>query len=101
VEAKAIFKHEELKKRLLEQYEKSLDELLNNLPTPEEVTLNDLEKATGKRGAAVTQATLHGVSLAKELQTEGEIHCARCGGRSQKRGKPGKRVINFARRNPT
>ena len=87
-------KHEDLKKRLLANYEKSLDKMLNGLPAPENLRLSDLERATGEVGAELMQDILQNLASEEQIEREKQVSCPDCGSKSYRRGKRRKQVIS-------
>lgn len=85
---------EDLKKKLMAQYEQLLDEMLTDLPRVGEATLSDLERATGDFGAELVQNTLQSLVSHESAVEEQAVRCPDCGGKSHKRGKKSKQVIS-------
>lgn len=85
---------EKLKKRLLEDYEKLLDNMLEDLPPVGEATLTDLERATGKFGANLVQKTLQDLASEDAKAEKKAVVCPDCGSKAHKRGKKPKQIIS-------
>jgi DNA-directed RNA polymerase subunit RPC12/RpoP len=85
---------EDLKRSLLVDYEKFLDQMLEDLPSVGEGSLSDLERATGDLGAKLVQSTLQSLVNKETEAEEKEVQCPDCGGKSHKRGKKAKQVIS-------
>lgn len=84
---------EKLEQELLEHAQKALQKLLDELPEASEITLSDMEKATGNMGQAIMQQTLQRLVEVKQQPLANEVICERCQKRMSRRGKRQKRIV--------
>ena len=80
---------EKLEQELLEQAQKAIQKLLDELPEASEITLSDMEKATGNMGQAIMQRLVE----VKQQPLPNQVICERCQKRMSRRGKRQKRVV--------
>jgi len=85
--------HERLKQELLEQAQQAIEKLLNELPEANEITLGDMEQATGDMGQAIMQQTLQSLVKEKHQALPDEVLCEHCHKRMLRRGNRKKRVV--------
>lgn len=85
-------KREELEQELVEQAQKAIKKMLDELPADNEISLGDMEQATGVMGRSIMNQSLQ--KLVQEKQAEGKavVHCLACGEKMHSRGKRKKRV---------
>jgi len=88
-------KREELEQRLLEQAQQAIRKLLDELPEVTDLTLSDMEKATGVMGQAIMQASLQHLIETHQAPSPAELQCRHCRKRLSRRGKRKKRVVTL------
>lgn len=88
-------KREELEQELLGQAQKAIRKLLDELPEASEITLSEMEKATGVMGQAIMQQTLQSLVEMKQEPTSNEVRCESCNERMSRRGKRKKRMVTI------
>lgn len=86
-------KREKVEQELLEQAQKAIQKLLDELAEDSEISLSDMEKATGSMGQAIMQQTLQRLVEVKQQPLPNEVICERCQKRMSRRGKRQKRVV--------
>lgn len=84
---------EELEQQLLEQAQQAIRKLLDALPESDEITLSDMEKATGVMGQAIMQQSLQRLVEVKQQARTNEVRCQHCQTRMSRRGKRHKRIV--------
>jgi hypothetical protein len=84
---------EELEQQLLEQAQPVIRKLLDELPESSEITLSDMEKATGAMGQAMMQPSLQRWVETKPPPPPAEIRCENCHERLSRRGKRKKPIV--------
>ncbi|MCI0553881.1 MAG: hypothetical protein L0287_23270 [Anaerolineae bacterium] len=83
---------EKLEQELLEQAQKAIKKMLDELPETGEITLSDLEEATGVMGRSIMNQSLQKLAQEKQPEQAEEIQCKACGEKLYRRGKRKKRV---------
>jgi YgiT-type zinc finger domain-containing protein len=86
---------EKLEQELVEQAQKAIRELLDQLPNDNQVTLSDLEQARGEMGATMMRQTLQSLSEGVETKPSGSIGCPNCGQPMYRRGKRVRKVVTM------
>jgi len=84
---------EELEQRLVEQAQQAIGKLLDELSEIEEVTLRDMEQATGVMGQTIMQQTIQRLVERQAQPTSEDMRCEECSQRMFRRGKRKKRVV--------
>lgn len=84
---------EDLEKQLLEQAQQAIRKMLDELPEASEITLSDMEIATGGMGQTIMQQTLQALVEAKQQPLADEVRCQVCHKRLSRRGKRKKRLV--------
>ena len=85
--------HEELAQELIDRAVQGIYQMLEALPNVDEITLSDLEQATGKMGQAIMQHTLQTLVNEKQPPPPEQMRCQKCGGHQHRRGRRSKRVV--------
>jgi hypothetical protein len=88
-------KREALEQELLGQAQKAIRKLLDELPEASEITLSEMEKATGVMGQAIMQQTLQSLVEMKPQPTSNQVRCESCNERMSRRGKRKKRRVTI------
>jgi hypothetical protein len=88
-------KREALEQELLEQAQAAIRKLLDELPEASEITLSDMEKATGEMGQTITQQTLQRLVESWQQPLSDTVACPSCGERMYRRGKRKRRVVTI------
>jgi len=83
---------EKLEQELLEKAQKAIKKMLDELPEVDEITLSDMEEATGVMGRSIMQQSLQKPTQEKQPKQAEIVHCQACGEKMQRRGKRKKRV---------
>jgi Zn finger protein HypA/HybF involved in hydrogenase expression len=86
-------KREELEQRLVEQAQQAIGKLLDALPETSEISLSDMEQATGVMGQTIMQQTMQRLVERQAQPTSEDIRCEGCGQRMSRRGERKKRVV--------
>ena len=86
-------KREELEQELFEEAQQAIRKLLDELPGASEITLSDMEKATGEMGQTITQQTLQRLAESQQQPSSDVVPCPTCGERMYRRGKRKRRVV--------
>jgi len=84
---------ERLEQELREQTQAAIRKLLDELPDANEITLSDMEKATGVMGETIMQQTLQSLVETQRQPSPAEVRCGTCGERMYRRGKRKRRVV--------
>jgi phage terminase large subunit GpA-like protein len=82
--------NEELKKRLLAEYEQVLDELLAKRKPEEEITLSEIEELVLDAREAMSAELLAALTEVREWE---QPSCPHCGGKTQYKGQRSKQVV--------
>ena len=82
---------EKLEQELLEQAQKAIKKMLDELPEVRDITLSDMEQATGVMGRRIMNQSLQKLSQEKQPDIE-VLPCQACGEKVHCRGKRKKRV---------
>lgn len=83
---------EELEQALLEQAQKAIKKMLDDLPEARDIRLSDMEQATGVMGRSIMQQSLQQLAQAKQPEPVKAVPCQACGEPMYRRGKRKKRV---------
>jgi len=83
---------EQLEQELVEQAQQAIKKMLDELPEASEITLSDMEQATGVMGKAMMNQSLQRLAHDKQTIPVKELKCKACGGKMYRRGKRKKRV---------
>jgi len=84
---------QEIEQKLVEQAQEAIRKMLAGLPESSEITLKDMEAATGVLGQRLMQASLQGLVETEQVVTRGEQYCEHCQARLSRRVKRKKRVV--------
>jgi len=84
---------ETLEQKLLEQAQQVVRKLLDDLPEASDITLSDMERATGMMGQAMMQQTMQQLVESKQQATMTDMHCEGCDERMSRRGKRRRRIV--------
>ncbi len=82
----------ELEQELLEQAQQAIKQMLDELPEASEITLSDMEQATGVMGKAIMNQSLQRLAHENQAVPSNEANCKACGTKMYRRGKRKKRV---------
>lgn len=82
--------NEELKKRLLAEYEQVLDELLAKRKAEDEITLSEIEELVLEAREEMSTDLLAVLTEVKEWE---QPKCPHCGGKTQYKGQRSKQVV--------
>lgn len=85
-------KREKLEQELVEQAQKAIKKMLDELPESQDITLSDMEAATGVMGRSLMQKSLQKLVQEKQAEQAKVVHCQACGEKMHRRGKRKKRV---------
>ncbi len=88
-------KREQLEQELVQQAHKAIQKLLDELPEASEITLSDMEKATGNRGQAIRQQTLQSLVEMKQQPLASEVMGESGKKGRSRRGKRHKRLVTL------
>lgn len=83
---------EKLEQELLEQAQKAIKKMLDELPEATDITLSDMEEATGVMGRSIMNQSLQKLAQEKQVVPSKELNCPACGEKMYRRGKRKKRV---------
>lgn len=83
---------EKLEQILLEQAQKAIKKMLDALPESDDITLSDMEQATGVMGHSIMNQSLQKLAQEKQPDQVDPIDCQACGEKLYRRGKRKKRV---------
>lgn len=81
-----------LEQELLEQAQKAIKKMLDELPQARDITLSDMEQATGVMGHSIMKQSLQKLAQEKQPEPVEPVHCKGCGEKLYRRGKRKKRV---------
>ena len=87
-----LTKREKLEQELLEQAQKAIKEMLDELPEGSEITLSDMEQATGSMGRSIMNQSMQKLAQANQTEANERVACPMCGEKMHSRGKRKKRV---------
>ena len=76
-------KREKLEQELLEQAQKAIKKMLDELPEANEITLSDMEEATGVMGRSIMQQSLQKLAQEKQPEQNEVVCCQACGEKMQ------------------
>ena len=85
-------KREKLEQELLEQAQKAIKKMLDELPEDSDISLSDMEHATGVMGRSIMNQSLQKLAQGKQAEAQETVHCPACGEKMHSRGKRKKRV---------
>lgn len=85
----------ELEQKLVEQAQQAIRKLLDELPAARDITLSDMEKATGVMGQAIMQQTLQHLVETRQHPASDDLRCEGCHERLFRRGKRKKRIVTL------
>jgi uncharacterized protein with PIN domain len=80
---------EKLEQELLE---KAIKKMLDELPEVDDITLSDLEEATGVMGHSIMKQSLQKLAQEKQPEQVEAVYCKSCGEKLYRRGRRKKRV---------
>lgn len=85
-------KREKLEQELLEQAQKAIKKMLDELPEDSNISLSDMEQATGVMGRQIMNQSLQKLTHEKQSEPVEPVNCPACGEKMHSRGKRKKRV---------
>lgn len=85
--------NEELKKRLLAEYERVLDELLAKRKPEDEITLSEIEELVLEAREEMSEGLLAALTEMREWEPP---RCSHCGGKAQYKGQRRKQVVTLS-----
>lgn len=83
---------EKLEQELLGQAQKAIKKMLDELPEARDITLSDMEEATGVMGHSIMNQSLQKLAQEKQPEQAEAVHCKACAEKLYRRGKRKKRV---------
>jgi len=83
---------EKLERELLEHAQKAIKKMLDELPEANDITLSDMEQATGVMGKMIMHQSLQKLAQEKQVVPPKAMNCKGCGEKMYRRGKRKKRV---------
>jgi len=84
---------ETLEQKLLEQAQQVVGKLLDDLPASSDITLSDMERATGMMGQAMMQQTMQQLVESQQQAPVDDLRCESCHERLSRRGKRKRRIV--------
>jgi hypothetical protein len=88
---------EELRARLLAEAGKAIDKVLAERPGADKMTLRDMERLAVQAGTAFSAEIQQALGdEGSQAHSQGDVSCPECGGRMQRRGQQGRRVVTDA-----
>lgn len=85
-------KREKLEQELLEQAQEAIKKMLDELPEDSDISLSDMEHATGVMGRRIMNQSLQKLAQEKQKEANETVDCLACGEKMHSRGKRKKRV---------
>jgi hypothetical protein len=85
-------KREELEQELLQEAQKAIKKMLDELPETHDITLSDMEEATGVMGQSIMKNSLQKLAQEKQPERVKSVTCQACSTKMYRRGKRKKRV---------
>lgn len=85
-------KREKLEQELLDQAQKAIQKMLDDLPEDSDISLSDMEQATGIMGRHIMNQSLQKLAQSKQAEVNETVPCPACGEKMHSRGKRKKRV---------
>jgi DNA mismatch repair protein MutH len=86
-------KRERLEQKILEQAQQVVRKMLDELPESSEITLSDMESATGRMGQALMQQTMQQLVESQQQASVDDLGCESCQVRMSRRGKRKRRMV--------
>ncbi len=86
---------DKIEQEFLEQAQKSIKKLLDELPQTGRISLSDMERVTGRMGQDMMQHALQSLAHIEQPPTPEEIGCKNCNRRMSSRGKRKKKVVTL------
>jgi L-fucose isomerase-like protein len=83
---------EKLEQELVEEAQKAIKKMLDELPETCDITLSDMEAATGVMGRSIMNKSLQKLAQEKQPEQPEPVQCRGCGEQMYRRGKRKKRV---------
>lgn len=83
---------EKLEQELVEQAQQVIKKMLHDLPEAHEITLSDMEQATGVMGKTIMNQSLQKLAQVNQAPPPQEVNCKACGSKMYRRGKRKKRI---------
>ena len=83
---------EELEQDLVEQAQQAIKKMLDELPEAHEITLSDMEQATGVMGKKIMNQSLQKLAQENQAVPSNKENCRACGTKMYRRGKRKKRI---------
>ena len=81
-----------IEQELLEQAEKAIKKMLDERPEDRDISLSDMEQATGVMGRQLMNQSLQKLAQEKQAGANEPVECPACGEKMHRRGKRKKRV---------
>ena len=85
-------KREELEQKLFEEAQAAIRKMLDGLPEASEITMSDMEKASGVMGQTLMQQSLQQLVESHQAAADA-VRCEQCGVGMSRRGTRKKRVV--------
>jgi hypothetical protein len=85
--------NEEVKRRLMADYERLLDELLAKRKPEDEITLNEIEQLVLEAREEMSEDLLAALTEVREWE---QPKCPHCGGKTQYKGQRSKQVVTLS-----
>lgn len=86
---------ETLEQKILEQAQQVVRKMLDDLPESSEITLRDMERATGMMGQALMHQTMQELVDSQHQTSVDELRCESCHKRMSRRGKRKRRIVTI------
>jgi Zn finger protein HypA/HybF involved in hydrogenase expression len=84
---------ETLEQKILEYAQQVVRKMLDELPESGDITLSDMEKATGVMGQALLHQTMQQLVESQQQTTVADLRCKSCDERMSRRGKRKRRIV--------
>ncbi|MCK6577959.1 MAG: hypothetical protein L6Q98_07620 [Anaerolineae bacterium] len=84
---------ETLEQKILEQAQQVVRKMLEGLPESSDITLSDMERATGMMGQALMQQTMQQLVENEQQGRDDDLRCESCDERMSRRGKRKRRIV--------
>lgn len=84
---------ETLEQKLLKQAQEVVRKLLDDLPEAHEITLSDMERATGMMGQSLMHQTMQELVESQQEAVVDDLYCESCHERMSRRGKRKRRIV--------
>lgn len=84
---------ETLEQKILEQAQQVVRKMLDDLPESSDITLSDMESATGMMGQALMHQTMQQLVESQQQASVDDVCCESCHERMSRRGKRKRRIV--------